>query len=79
MSNTAGAPSSSTLLRWTTLIVVTANVAFLVVYSRIGEAPTMAEVMADYGYTFVPASFVKAMSAILVVAMLGFYMVALLP
>ena len=79
MSHASGAPSSSTLLRWTTLIVVAANIAFLVVYSRIGEAPTLAETMAEYGYTFVPASFVKAMSAILVVAMLGFYMVALWP
>jgi hypothetical protein len=79
MSHASSAPSSSTLLRWTTLIIVAANLAFLVVYSRIGELPTMAETMAEYGYTFVPASFVKAMSAILVIAILGFYMVALWP
>ena len=79
MSNAAGAPSSSTLLRWTTLIVVAANLAFIVVYSRVGESPTIAEVMADYGYTLVPANFVKAMSAVLLAAVLCFYLAALWP
>ncbi len=79
MSYSAGAPSSSTLLRWTTLIVVAANVAFIVVYTGVGEPPTIAEVMALYGYTFVPASFVKAICAVLLAAIMGFYVAALAP
>jgi hypothetical protein len=79
MSNAAGAPSSSTLLRWATLIVVVANLAFIVVYSGIGEPPTIAEAMAAYGYRLVPARYFKTMSAILVVAILGFYVAALWP
>ena len=75
----AGAPSSSTLFRWTTLIVVTANLAFIAVYGGVGEFPTLAEVMADYGYTFVPAKFVKAMCAVLMTAVVCFYMAALWP
>ena len=79
MANTSGTPSSSTLLRWTALIVVAANVAFIVVYTKVGEPPMIAEAMAEYGYTFVPANFVKAMCAVLVAAILCFYVVALWP
>jgi len=79
MPNTAGAPSSTTMLRWVTLIIVTANVAFIVVYGGVGESPTLAETMAEYGYTFVPAKFVKAMCAILAAAVVCFYIAALWP
>lgn len=79
MADIAGAPSSSTLLRWTTLILVAANIAFIAVYSGLGESPTLAEVMADYVNTFVPAVFAKAISAVLLAAILFFYMVALKP
>lgn len=79
MSDTAGAPSTSTLLRWTTLIVTAANVAFIAVYAGPGESPTIAEVAAAYGNTFVPAGFVKAISAPMLVAFVTFYLVALWP
>jgi hypothetical protein len=59
--------------------VVTANLAFIAVYGGVGEFPTLAEVMADYGYTFVPAKFVKAMCAVLMTAVVCFYMAALWP
>jgi len=79
MSDIAGAPSSSTLLRWATLIFIVANVAFIVVYSGQGETPTIAEVAAAYGYAFVPDLFVKAMCAVMLGAFLLFYIVALWP
>jgi hypothetical protein len=79
MSNTAGAPSDSTLLRWTTLIVISANLAFIAVYSGLGEFPTIAEVAAAYGNTFVPAGFVKAICVPMLVAFGLFYLVALWP
>ena len=79
MSNTEGTPSNSTLLRWTMLIVVAANMAFIAVYSGPGKSPTLAEVVAVYGNTFVPAGFVKAVSAPILVAFVSFYLVALWP
>jgi hypothetical protein len=79
MSDIAGAPSSSTLLRWATLIFIAANLAFIAVYSGEGNSPTIAEVAAAYGYTFVPPLFVKAMCAVMLGAFLLFYIVALWP
>jgi hypothetical protein len=79
MSDTAGAPSNSTLLRWTTLIVIAANMAFIAVYSGLGESPTIAEVAAAYGNTFVPAGFVKAICVPTLAAFVTFYLVALWP
>jgi hypothetical protein len=79
MSDIAGAPSDSTLLRWTTLIIISANVAFIAVYSGLGESPTIAEVAAAYGNTFVPAGFVKAICVPILVAFVSFYLVALWP
>jgi len=79
MSDTEGTPSNSTLLRWTMLIVVAANMAFIAVYSGPGKSPTIAEVAAVYGNTFVPAEFVKAISVPMLVAFLSFYLVALWP
>jgi hypothetical protein len=79
MADIAGAPSSSTLLRWTTLIVIAANIAFIAVYAGPEESPTIAQVMAEYGNSLVPANFVKAMCALLLAAILSFYVVALWP
>jgi hypothetical protein len=37
------------MLRWTTLIVVAANIAFVADCSTLGESPTITEVVAEYG------------------------------
>ena len=79
MSEPGGTPSNSTLLRWAMLIVVAANMAFIAVYSGPGKSPTLAEVAALYGNTFVPVAFVKAISIPMLVAFLSFYLVALWP
>ena len=79
MSETGGTPSNSTLLRWAMLIVVEANVAFIAVYSGAGKSPTLAEVAAVYGNTFVPVGFLMAICLPMFVAFLSFYLVALWP
>jgi hypothetical protein len=47
MPDITGAPSSSTLLRWTTLVFAAANLAFIVVYSSLSETPAITDVVAE--------------------------------
>ena len=79
MSGNTGAPSSLTMLRWTTLVVVAANIAFVADYSALGESPTIAEVVAEYGNMVVPAGFAKAICVAILIAFLLFYVDALWP
>ena len=77
MTGISGAPSSSAYLRWTTLLIVLANVAFIDVYGHFGGSPTFAEVVAEYGNTFVPPGFAKAIYVVILGAFLLFYIAAL--
>ena len=79
MSGNTGVPSPLTVLRWTTLVVVAANIAFVVDYSALGESPTIAEVVAEYGNLVVPAGFAKVICVAILVAFLLFYVDALWP
>jgi translocator protein len=79
MAGNTGAPSSSTMRRWTTLVVVAANIAFVADYSTLGESPTIAEVVAEYGNMFVPAGFAKAIGVAILAAFLLFYFDVLWP
>jgi hypothetical protein len=79
MAGNTGAPSSSTMLRWASLVVVAANLAFITDYSTLGESPTIAEVVAEYGNMFVPAGFARAICLALLVAFLLFYFDVLWP
>ena len=79
MRDITGAPSTSTMLRWTTLIVIVANMAFIVIYNSIGESPTIAELVAAYGDTLVPAGYAKGMGMAVLFAFLVFYVAGLLP
>jgi hypothetical protein len=79
MSGNKGVPSRLTILRWTTLVVVAANIAFITDYSALGESPTIAEVVAEYGNMVVPAGFAKAVCVAILVAFLLFYVDALWP
>jgi hypothetical protein len=53
--------------------------AFIAVYSSLGGSPTIAEVVAEYGNTFVPAAFAKAIGVAMLIAFLFFYVAALWP
>jgi hypothetical protein len=79
MSGNTGVPSLLTMLRWTTLLVVAANIAFVTDYSALGESPAVAEVIAEYGNMFVPAGFAKAICVAILAAFLFFYVDALWP
>ena len=79
MAGNTGPPSSSTMRRWTTLVVVAANIAFVADYSILSESPTITEVVAEYGNMFVPAGFAQAVCAAILVAFLLFYFDALWP
>ncbi len=79
MPDITGAPSSSTMLRWTSLVLVAANLAFIAVYSGLSESPTIAGLMAELGNAFVPAGFAKAICVAILVAFLLFYVAALWP
>jgi hypothetical protein len=79
MIGNSGAPSPSTYLRWTTLVIVLANVAFIDVYGHFGGSPTFAEVVAEYGNTFVPPGFAKGICFVILGAFLLFYLAALQP
>ena len=79
MSDITGAPSSSTMLRWTSLIVIAANMAFIAVYNTLSETPTIAELAAGYGDVFVPAVFARGIGAVMLIAFLTFYVAALWP
>ncbi len=43
MASTSGAPSPSTFLRWTALMVIAASIAFIVNYTKLGQAATITE------------------------------------
>jgi benzodiazapine receptor len=79
MAGNTGAPSSLTMLRWTTLVVVAANIAFVADYGTLGESPTITEVVAEYGNMFVPIGFAKTICVAILVAFLFFYFDALWP
>jgi benzodiazapine receptor len=79
MAGNTGPPSSSTMRRWTTLVVVAANIAFVADYSILSESPTITEVVAEYGKMFVPAGFAQAICAAILVAFMLFYFDALWP
>lgn len=79
MARNTGAPRPSTMLRWTTLVVVAANVGFVADYSALGESQTVAEVLAEYGNMIVPVAFAKAIGAAVLVAFLLFYLDAVWP
>src|ERR1700687_1217740 len=79
MAVNTGPPSSSTMRRWTTLVVVAANIAFVADYSILSESPTITEVVAEYGKMFVPAGFAQAICAAILVAFMLFYFDALWP
>ena len=42
MAAMTGDPSPKTMLRWTTLLVVLANIGFVVDYASLSESPTIA-------------------------------------
>ena len=79
MKDSSDARFSSAFLRWSMLIVVAANLMFIADYSKLSASPTLAEVLAEYGYAFVPAGFATAISAVILVALLGFFFAALRP
>lgn len=67
------------MLRWTTLIVVLANLVFIADYNKLASAPTIAAVVAEYGDAFVPPLYAKALGAGIVLAFVVFYAAALWP
>jgi benzodiazapine receptor len=79
MTNLSGVPSSSTMLRWTTLIVIAANMAFVVVFNSLSESKTLAKLAEEYGDTFLPAGFAKGICALIAIGFLLFYVAALWP
>jgi len=79
MAGDRGGPSSSTILRWTTLVVALANIAFVADYSALSESSTIAEVAAEYGNMVVPVGFAKAICVAILGAFLVFYIDALWP
>ena len=80
MPDALGGPSASTLLRWSTFIVVEANVAFMYAFvNRTGDLPSITEVSQQYATTFAPAHFVNAICWIIGIAVLLFFVAALWP
>jgi translocator protein len=79
MAGNTGAPSSSTMLRWASLVVVAANVAFVADYSILSESATIREVVTEYGNMLVPTGFAQAICAAILVAFMLFYFDALWP
>ena len=79
MTESSGTGLPAMFLRWAMLIVVAASIGFIVDYSQLSASATLAEVVADYGGSLVPAAFVKAISAALLVSLLGFFVAALRP
>ena len=77
MATDAGSPSSSTILRWTALIVVEASLGFIAVYSALSTSAPIGEVLAEYGNAFVPAGFAKAACVAVLAAFLIFFLAAL--
>lgn len=79
MTHNPGTPSSSTVLRWTALIVVAANMAFIADYSTLSESATITEVVAEYGNALMPAGFAKAIFVAIPAAFMAFFFAALWP
>jgi len=80
MPDALGEPSASTLLRWSTFIVVEANVAFMYAFvNRTGDLPSITEVSQQYATTLAPAHFVNAICWIIGIAVLLFFVAALWP
>jgi hypothetical protein len=79
MTGNSGTPSSLTIVSWMTLLVLLANMGFVADYSSLGESPTIAEAIAEYGNVIVPTEFAKATCVVLLVAVLLFYIDALWP
>ncbi len=79
MSDAFGAPSPSSALRWATFFVVEANVAFVYVYDRARDLPSIADISNQYATTFAPAGFVHLVYWIIGGAFLLFYVAALWP
>jgi hypothetical protein len=67
------------MLRWTTLVFVAANIAFIAVYSSLSESPAITDVVAEFGHAFMPAGFAKVLCAAILIAFLLFYFAALWP
>lgn len=68
MASTSGAPSPSTFLRWTALMVIAASIAFIVNYSKLGQAATITEMLSQYGAALVPKAFAQAIGAAILAA-----------
>jgi hypothetical protein len=79
MADVAGIPSSSALLRWATLVIIAANLAFIADYNTLGASPTITDVAAVYGNAFMPVGFAKALGVAILGAFLLFYFDALWP
>jgi hypothetical protein len=80
MADGLGGPSTGTVLRWATFIVVEANVAFTYAFvNRAGDLPSITEVSQQYATTFAPAAFVNAIYWIIGAAVLLFFVAALWP
>jgi hypothetical protein len=79
MAGNTGPPSSWTMRRWTTAVVVAANIAFVADYSNLSESATITEAVAEHGNMFVPAGFAQAICAAILVAFMPFYFDALWP
>jgi hypothetical protein len=79
MSDAFGAPSPSSALRWATFFVVEANVAFVYVYERVRDLPSITDISDRYATTFAPAGFVYFIYWIIAGAFLLFYVAALWP
>src|SRR4030095_1967963 len=79
MARKRGAPSASTLLRWTALIIVLMNVAFIVDYMKLASALSVADVVDKYGNALVPTAYAVALGATILVAFALFFVAALWP
>lgn len=79
MPDSLGMPSFASALRWATFIVVEANVAFLLVFDRVRELPSLRDQASQYATTFQPAGFVHLIYWIVGAAFFAFYVAALRP
>ncbi len=79
MDDAFGAPSVSRALRWVTFVVVEANAAFMYVWSRDRELPSISDVSSSYATPFAPAGFVHLIDWAIGGAVLMFYVAALWP
>jgi hypothetical protein len=79
MADIFGGPSASTVLRWTTFVVVEANVAFMYVYDGVRELSSIAGVSNQFATTFAPAPYVYVIYLIIGAAFFLFFVAALWP